>query len=212
MVKYKCESVSFEQLQREHLLSELTGSECYQKTGLKRDEILFGYSAKYDNGYEMTVDMIVGEQNEKSSWRVLLLDNHGNEIDDSSENYDSTASIFRCDDGETGDVYIFKIKVMPCCIPIHYPVNGIYTKRVAYCDSQKLIPELEARGYDVFDFVNTKNPCEFIPPKAFNECIVFIYDEDLKRPFSFPQKDGWKYAAFVQAMSNSNILDLLMDM
>lgn len=212
MIQYKSISVPFEKLQKEYAIARLTGDELYQKKGVKRDEILFGYSMQFDNGYEMTADMIAGEGAEKPAWRVLLLDSHGNEVDDSSEDYDATDTIFRCDDGATGDTYILKIKVMPCCIPIRYPVNEIYTKRVAYCDSQKLISELEARGYNVFDFVNTKNPYEFIPSKAFNECIVFIYDEDLKKPFSFPQKDGWKYAAFVQAMSNSNILDLLIDM
>lgn len=211
MIKYEQEMVPFEKLQREHDLSSLTGDAIYQKLGLKREEILFGYSAQYDDGHKMTVDMVVGDGKEKSEWRILLFDGNGNKVDDSSENYDNSATIFRCDDAGAGTTYIFKIKIEQCCIPIRYPVNEIYVKKIAFCDSQKLASELAARNYDIFSFVKAKNPCLIIPKKAFEECIVFVYDEDLKKPFSFPHKDGWKYAAFFQAMANPHLLDSIID-
>lgn len=74
--KELCEHLQMDKYTFEVLVQMLTmtGSEIYNKYGLKRDEKLY-YPVFYKNEYEMDIELIIGDENDTPYMQTVLIDN-----------------------------------------------------------------------------------------------------------------------------------------
>jgi hypothetical protein len=60
-------------------LTELTGNESYDRFGYNADETIVK-TAKFDNGYEMDIKLVVSDNDNYNWTEAVLFDNNGNQI------------------------------------------------------------------------------------------------------------------------------------
>ena len=161
-------------------------------------------SVSFDNGYELAIKLLVGEDDETATWSVILYDDGGNEVADVSEDYSTTTMLgeFSAGDDE-GNTYAVVFKCEHCAIPIHC-TNADESVYTAYCDSKWFFERFEATADDPFAFLQEYTSDEAAPligDAILAGAIAFILDESADEPINCPNETEWMLRAFADVLS-----------
>lgn len=102
--------------------------------------------------------------------------------------------------------YIVAIKLARCAVPLLCD-NGQEGQYTAFIDSEWLLGNCQEafEEYGGFlEFLNeytSEDSNDIISNAILAHAVLFVYDPDEDEPFSFPNKNGWKYKAFADAIS-----------
>lgn len=200
----KVVNIPFATLQKNYQEATMPANQLYTKTGLKRGETLFDRSVKFENGFELSIKMLVGEQDKMATWSVVLFDANGNEITDISEDYSTTTMLGEFSAGdENGNTYAVIFQCERCAVPIHCANEdeSVYT---AYCDSKWFFDYFEASADDPFEFLceyTSEEAAPLISEAILAGAIAFILDESDDDPINCPNETRWMLRTFADVIS-----------
>lgn len=200
----KIVTIPLKTLQEDYRHATMSADALYAKTGLKRDETVCDRSVSFDNGYELSIKMLVGEHDEQPAWSVILFDADGNEVADVSEDYSATTMLGEFSAGdEHGNTYAVVFQCERCAVPI-YCTNEDESVYTAYCDSKWFFDYFEASADDPFGFLceyTSDEAAPLISQAVLAGAIAFIMDESADEPINCPKENEWMLRTFADVLS-----------
>lgn len=177
-----------------------------KKYGLCKEEIVFSHTAEYDDGALIVVTgRTCNTIEELGQLQVMFCTKDGANIDISEDYPDiMVAGDFTAEDD--GTEYTLRIWPEHCTIPLKH-TNRFGNEDTVYFDSDWLMEN----GQEFFEeyggfigFLETEytsdDTNQLLGDALLAGAILFYTDTDIEGGFGFPNKDEWKYRAFVEAL------------
>lgn len=190
---------SLKTLQNNYKLSTMTGKQLYAAYGIHRGETLWKVAETFPDGYCMEIKSVAGEEDETAQISVLLLDQDGTIVADTSEDHedDMVTNSYEADN-ENGDHYCVNVVLEPCAIPLRCEDDdNPYT---AYINSKWLEGD---KGDYLFNFLAeyTSDSTKEILPHAIlaGEVAMIEYDNG---EVKIPSGKRWILDAAKKQMAN----------